>query len=201
MPPHQDHERRCEQILQAMTAIAVRDGLHSVSMRTVAAAAGVSLRLVQYYFGSKAALMRAGLERLEARGMQRWAARTPADADGPARDVLLALFAEALPVDDERRAFHVLWMAYAVLAMTDAEIPERAFVDGPDRLQAHIAATLEHGVAKGQFRADLDIALESVALLGLLHGLGTAVLVGQQRADTAMAAVAAHLDRLQPDPP
>ncbi|MCF7220542.1 TetR/AcrR family transcriptional regulator [Marilutibacter chinensis] len=197
MPRTADHAQRREQILQAMTAVALRDGLPAVSMRAVAAEAGISLRLVQYYFGSKAALMHAGLEQLESRSLQRWSSRTVGGGQASAFDTLLALFAEALPVDDEQRAFHFLWMSYAVLAMTDGDIPGRTFIQGPDRLQARIAAELERGIANREFRAAIDPAIESAALLALLHGLGTAVLVGQQDSATAMAAATLQLDRLR----
>ncbi|MDZ5697470.1 helix-turn-helix domain-containing protein [Chelativorans sp. M5D2P16] len=36
--------------------VASHEGLHAVSFRAVATEAGVSLRLVQYYFGTKAGL-------------------------------------------------------------------------------------------------------------------------------------------------
>ncbi|MFB8061103.1 TetR family transcriptional regulator, partial [Kitasatospora purpeofusca] len=45
-----DHEERRRQIAEALLRIADTQGLQSASMRAVAAEAGVSLRLVQYYF-------------------------------------------------------------------------------------------------------------------------------------------------------
>ncbi|MGV7636496.1 TetR family transcriptional regulator, partial [Mycobacterium kansasii] len=53
MPRSVDHEERRAQLADALARVAARDGLHAVSMRSVAAEAGVSLRLVQYYFTSK----------------------------------------------------------------------------------------------------------------------------------------------------
>ena len=48
-----DHEQRRREIATAVWRIAAERGLDSVSMREVAAEAGVSLRLVQYYFETK----------------------------------------------------------------------------------------------------------------------------------------------------
>ena len=89
-------------------------------------------------------------------------------------------------------------MSYAVLAMTDAEISDRAFVERPNRLPRRIAETLERGKTGGEFRTSLDAEMEATILLGLIHGLGTAVLVGQQTAETATAGMTFHLDRLTP---
>ncbi|KZB86001.1 TetR/AcrR family transcriptional regulator [Amycolatopsis regifaucium] len=55
--------------------VAAREGLHAVTMRSVAAESGVSLRLVQYYFDSKEQLLRGALRHLEKRSHDRWGAR------------------------------------------------------------------------------------------------------------------------------
>lgn len=197
MPRTVDHEQRRSMILKAFRRVAVRDGLHAVSLRAVAQEAGVSLRLVQYYFETKAGLMGAGLRMLEDASKERWSdrlAQGPQPPTAPAR--LRALFSEALPSDTESRDFHFLWMSYAVLAMTDETIGESAFVDGPDRLQRRIAAILREGQATGTLQEDLDAEAEAAILLAMLHGFGTAVLVGQQTADAAIACLEHHLARL-----
>ena len=58
MPKRVDHDERRRQIVRALWRIAERGGLGAVSFREVAAEAGVSVRLVQYYFGTKADLLR-----------------------------------------------------------------------------------------------------------------------------------------------
>lgn len=77
-------------------------------MRNVAAEAGVSLRLVQYYFHDKAQLMHATLQHLERQSNQRWAARlAQLPSPPPARAFLEAFLAEALPTDQPSRTFHL----------------------------------------------------------------------------------------------
>jgi AcrR family transcriptional regulator len=49
VPRRVDHEQRRRQITDALLRIAGTRGLQAVTMREVAAEAGVSLRLVQYY--------------------------------------------------------------------------------------------------------------------------------------------------------
>jgi AcrR family transcriptional regulator len=53
VPRRVDHAQRRRQIGEALLRIAHTRGLQAASMREVAAEAGVSLRLVQYYFHTK----------------------------------------------------------------------------------------------------------------------------------------------------
>ena len=78
MPKRVDHEERRRQIADALLRTAATRGLHATGMREVAAEAGVSLRLVQYYFGAREELMLAAIQRLAARFR-----RTGHDADQP----------------------------------------------------------------------------------------------------------------------
>ncbi|MGQ7792486.1 TetR/AcrR family transcriptional regulator [Faunimonas sp. B44] len=197
MPRTVDHDQRRSVILKAFIAVAARAGLHAVSLRAVAAEAGVSLRLVQYYFDTKAGLMQSGLTYLEDVSNKRLMVRLQSSGRSPtARRTLEALFAVALPTDVESRQFHLLWTSYAMLAMTDPDISDRTFVDSPMRLHERIASILEYGKAEGEFSNQIDHTAEASILVALIHGLGTAVLVGQQSTDTAYASFTYHLDGL-----
>ena len=88
-----------------------------------------------------------------------------------------------------------------MLAMTDPEISDRTFVESPNRLQERVASILKQGKAAGEFVREIDPEAEAYILLALIHGLGTAVLVGQQSADIASSSYAYHLDRLAPQRP
>lgn len=193
MPRTADHDARRTQIIDGLVRVAGRDGLHAVTMRAVAAEAGVSLRLVQYYFESKAQLMNAALERLERQSHERWAARLEGLRDPSPREVVEALVAEALPTDPESRVFHQVWTSYAVLAMTEPPMAAQPFVEGPDRLERQII-----GILAGAGAADPET--EAARLLALAHGLGTSVLVGRRSAESAMRILRRHLDELFPAP-
>lgn len=197
MPRTVDHDERRSMILEAFMRLAAREGLHAVTLRGVAAEAGISLRLVQYYFETKARLMQSGLTALETISNERLSARLRALGPRPgARATLEAYFAVALPTDHESRQFHLLWTSYAMLAMTDKEISDRTFVDGPDRQQTRIASLLEKGKSEGNFHRALDSEIEATILICLIHGLGTAVLVGQQTSERAFVSFGRYLDRL-----
>lgn len=197
MPRVVDHDQRRAQIADALVRVAGRHGLHAVTMRSVAAEAGVSLRLVQYYFRSKAQLLAGALDHLERESHRRWDARLARLPDPrSARQVLDAFVAEALPTDEESRTFHLVWTSYAVLAMTEPELAEQPFVAGPDRLERQLTDVLRGARAGGEIAPGLDPGAEAARLLSITHGLGTSVLVGQRTARAATAVLRYHLDRL-----
>ncbi|MDA2803992.1 TetR/AcrR family transcriptional regulator [Nocardiopsis suaedae] len=204
MPRTVDHRQRRAGICDALVRTAARDGLHAVTMRSVAAEAGVSLRLVQYYFATKGGLMHAALLHLEEHSHRRWNERLAAlPSPAPARARLHAFVAEAVPDDEESRVFHLLWTSFAVLAMTDPALAEQPFVSGPERLERQLADLLEEARTDGSLPADRDPALEATRLLALTHGLGTDVLTGRLTPDRARAVAEYHVDRVldgQPAP-
>src|SRR5580700_4732495 len=123
VPRRVDHEERRRQIADALVRTAATRGLHATGMREVAAEAGVSLRLVQYYFGTKEELLLAAMQHLAAQFAERGMARIKQlkDTKSPdyPRDLIAAILAEALPADDERRTFAVLNTAYFALSLTE----------------------------------------------------------------------------------
>ena len=199
MPKRVDHAERRARIIDALLRVAGREGLAAVTMRAVAAEAGVSLRLVQYYFDTKADLLHAVLEDLERRSHERWNARLTALPSAPStRDHVEQFLAEALPTDEPSRVFHLVWTSYAVLAMTDPELARLPFVAGPDRLERHLTETLRTAQQRGELVADTDPAIEAARLVTLTHGLGTSLLVGQRSEQEATAVLHYHLDRVLP---
>ena len=197
MPRTPDHTARRTQIAEALVRAAIRDGLHAVTMRSVAVEAGVSLRLVQYYFVNKEQLLAGALRHLERLSHERWAQRL-ADIPQPlpARAVIEAFVSEALPTDESSRAFHQLGMSYAVLAMTSPEIAEQPFISGVGRVESELIGLLERAVGAGEIAPDRDVHAEAVRLVALVNGLGTGMLIGQYTDEDAAQVVAYHLDRL-----
>ncbi|MER5215709.1 TetR/AcrR family transcriptional regulator [Streptomyces sp. NPDC002838] len=197
MPRTADHAQRRAQIIEGLVRVATRDGVHAVTMRAVAAEAGVSVRLVQYYFETKAQLMLAALRHLEQQSHERWAARLAALPSPPSpRALVEALLAEALPTDEASRAFHILWTSCAMLAMTDPELAAEPLAEGPERLEGRLADLLRQAQTDGVLDARADPSIESVRLLALSHGLGTSVLVGRRTPVSAMEVLGYHVERL-----
>ena len=123
MPKRVDHEERRRQIADALLRVAATRGLHATGMREVAAEAGVSVRLVQYYFGTKEELLLAAMQQLAAQFGARALARINRikEKENPVspRAVIAAILTRGLPADDERHTFTVLHTAYFALSLTD----------------------------------------------------------------------------------
>jgi DNA-binding transcriptional regulator YbjK len=177
---------RRDGIFDAVDRLIGTGGIQAVSMRAVAAEAGVSLRLVQYYGTDKNTLLTASLQRLSDRSIRRW--REQRSRDASLRSVIGGYFAATLPVDDETRAFHRISVSMEHMAVTGTEPAASAY-------RAHLAAT------GAEFTA---ACLDAVPELGeetagsivntamaLGHGLGSLLMAGRVTEESARATVAA----------
>jgi AcrR family transcriptional regulator len=204
VPKRVDHEERRRQIADALLRVAAARGLHATGMREVAAEAGVSLRLVQYYFGTKEELLLFAMQQLAAQFSGRAMARIKGlrEGDGPARprDVIATILTEGLPADDERRTFTILYTAYFALSLTDPALAISPLIRNSNAVIDVVAAQLRAAQAEGDMPAGLDPDLEALSLLAMSAGLGTSVLGGQSSPGQAQAVIDYHLDRLFPKP-
>jgi AcrR family transcriptional regulator len=114
-----DSDERDRTVVEATWRVLTRDGLAALSVRNVAAEAGLAPSSLRYTFPTQASVraraVRAVLDRLTAR-----VAAIPADVAGTAwaRAALL----ELLPLDDERRTEMEVTLALGAAAMTDDDL-------------------------------------------------------------------------------
>ncbi|MFD4393684.1 TetR/AcrR family transcriptional regulator [Kitasatospora sp. NPDC058478] len=215
MPKLVDHEERRAHIIDALLRTAADTGLHAVTMRSVAIEAGVSVRLVQYYFDTKEQLLLAALTRLAARMGERIQGRVQARvqervqerirdrarAAGPAaspRDIVEAVLLESVPTDEESRTFHLVYTEYAVLSITDPALTGQSFLTAPNEMEDFLVGQLTAARQAGDTDPRMDARQEAVVLLAVSAGLGLSVLLGQRTADDAVAVLHYHLGRLFP---
>jgi len=198
VPKRVDHEERRRQIADALLRVAATRGLHATGMREVAAEAGVSLRLVQYYFGTKEELLLAAMQQLAARFAERGLARIRQLKEAGPRGIIGAILTEALPADEERRTFTILNAAYFALALTDPALAIAPLVRNSDAVIGVVAARLRAAQATGDMPGHLDPDLEAFGLLAMAHGLSLSVLSGQPPVERAQAVIDYQLDRLFP---
>jgi AcrR family transcriptional regulator len=202
VPRRVDHEERRRQIADALVRTAAKRGLHATGMREVAAEASVSVRLIQYYFGTKEQLLLAAMQQLAAQFSDRVLARIQRTKEtaNPAspRDVIAAILTEALPADDESRTFTLVYTAYLALSLTDPALAIRPLVRNSGVVSEVIAAQLRAAQAAGDMPDCLDPDLEAISLLTMSAGLGTSVIAGHSSAGQAQAVIDYHLRRLFP---
>ncbi len=193
MPKKVDHEERRRHIAEAVLRIAGRDGLDRATLRDVAVEAGISLGAVQHYFRGKDEMLRYVVgylgERVTARIMARIGDMTSV------RSILRVMAAEMLPLDDRRRAERRAGQAFGIRAVDVPELTEGPR-EGVGWLHTQVAELIAQGQRDGELRPGLDPERESIALLAMIEGLATYVLLGVHDPDQAMATVRHHLDRL-----
>ncbi|SOC20816.1 TetR/AcrR family transcriptional regulator [Thalassospira xiamenensis] len=195
MPKIVNHDKRRGEIIDALIRLAACTGLHMITMRAVATEADVSLRLVQYYFTDKAGLMHAALRKLETDSHQRWAERLSGDSTTDnSRKILESFITEAIPDDRQSRTFHLVWLSYAMIAMTDAFMASHPFAEGPKRLERQLYDLFVKCQLDGSLPVEADPAFEATRLITLVHGLGTSVMIDHLDASSAIATAHRHLE-------
>jgi AcrR family transcriptional regulator len=200
VPRRVDHDERRRELTGALLRIASTRGLRAVTMREVAAEAGVSLRVVQYYFTDKRTLMAAGVAELAARLDRRVRERATAIGTGLApRTVLEIVLTAILPMDDDSRADQLAWTAYYAAGLTGADwVPQIAdeALAPPNALENWLTGVVTRAHEAGVIAADRDPRTEVVALLALANGLTSSVLGTQRTAEQAAEVLRYTLDRL-----
>ncbi|MDH2426078.1 TetR/AcrR family transcriptional regulator [Sphaerisporangium sp. TRM90804] len=195
MPKVVDHEQRRARLVEAVWALAIQSGLEGVTLRRVAAEAGVSMGQVQHYYPSMRELVRDALDRavraLNAKIEASIGAVGAASPEVVLRECLHAVIA----LDDEsvrltRFALAVLGRTMSDPAMTPVLAP------GDDELLAFTAGLItaarsERGSPlRGGERMDADISW-SVAT-----SLGVDIAIGHRSAEAARSLLDHHIERL-----
>lgn len=197
MPKVVDHDARRAQIAEALLAVVRRDGVGAVSVRSVAAQAGLSVGSMRHTVTSQADLVAFAMEAVAERVASRIGARVSGwSAEGPT-DVgdLVDLCGEVLPLDDERRAEAAVWLELVTLARTDPTLSEvsDAAHDGLRRVADRVVGVLLHGADRRTLAREalrLHALLDGLALHGVLHPQGA-------RPAEVRAVVAHHLMALR----
>ncbi len=198
MPKLVDQEQRRREIAQAVWQVAAERGLESVSLRNVAAAGGVSMGRVQHYFGSRNEMILFAcrhLVELAGEGLAQLAAGDPADTSP--MTVIRNVALQSLPLDDRQRAGATVWYSFLRAAVTDPPLAEYIA-----EVWAGTHALLTQQVIAAQECREIDgsadPSLAAHALLCLIDGLTSHLLVGHYTPEVALALLEDHLRGLAP---
>lgn len=197
MPKKVDRFSRRTTIAASVWRLTARGGIEAVTMRGVAADAGMSLGQVQHYFASKDALLSFAYdlvgEQVAARISQR---DDPAGDEEPGpRQFVHNVLIEMLPLDEERSLEAHVCFAFLARAAVEPDLAAQ-LRKGHAELQDFIVDQLRRGQRGGTVPVRLDPAREARTLLAVLDGLTAHVLIGHHSPSDAEHALSAHLDDL-----
>jgi len=160
--------KRAAEILAAAAKVFARRGYHGASTQDIADVLGIRQASLYYYFESK----EAALEAVCAAGVEDYAVRALRIERGPgsaSEKVARLVFQHLAPMAER-------------LEFTQAFLRERRFLPDPARRRIRaferryeriIQRVIEDGIASGEFRADLDSRMATLALLGLGNSAAT----------------------------
>lgn len=190
VPRRADHELRKRQITDAVVRITVKGGLASATFREVAAEAGVSVRLVQYYFGTKDQLLLATQRHVAERSVARIRRLLAETNDGP-HHVLRTIMRSFVPVDDETRDAMLMYIALFTASLLDPVLKRKEAHDVPASMRHVFAQQLR----RAKLRPGVEPDQEALILLTVVTGLSQGVLDGQITTTEAFRLIDYALDR------
>ena len=180
MPRQVDHLQRRREFAEAVWAVIAAQGIEGVTLRAVAAEAGVSVGRVQHYYATREELVRDSCRLMidaAADAVGHEDGVHPADPAAALRAILVA----GLPTIPSGRVGVAVWTAYLAKSVGDPVLAE--LIGDTQRAAAnHVESLLSDlGVPPS------DAAGCAVELLALADGLGTRVLVEGMGAAEALA--------------
>lgn len=191
MPRVVDVEARRRELSDALWRIVRREGIGGVTVRAVAAEAGVSAGMVQHYFRTQDELIEFAMYQ----ALQQMAERVrQVDLSEPDLESAMAALEAVLPLDEQRRAEAQVWLAMLSRRHARPSLGRQGtMVD--DALREGIRVGLEGLVRAGLVDDGRDLEVEVVRLHALIdglsvHGLGDPPWLGP---DEIRAALLAHL--------
>lgn len=189
MPKLADHDERRRTITTACRKLIAVAGLEAATFQSVAAEAGVSVRLVQYYFGNKRQLLLAthqatvddAIAMLEVYWTQCWDDLAP-------REVLRKALADCLPLDDQRRSDAIVLAAFRTAGLTDSR-GYAVSADVSDMVRSVVDCQVERLNQLSPTGRKLKRVCESDLIIAGIAGLTERLLTGQMTAQRAVQLV------------
>ncbi|HET8612415.1 MAG TPA: TetR/AcrR family transcriptional regulator [Sphingomonas sp.] len=173
--PRSNSEDRRRQVCDIAGRLLARAGLEAVTVREVAREAGCSTRIVSHHFSNKHELLLLVFNEFSGRAL---AACEAALAEGK---TLAAALEAILPIDDERRMYWQIWLAFWGKIAEDPEFRDAQVTRAHQMrgLIEHMLAICE-GAGAGE---DHDWSFEADRLLTILVGIATQGVFDPERWD------------------
>ncbi|MBW4538354.1 MAG: TetR family transcriptional regulator [Myxacorys chilensis ATA2-1-KO14] len=165
-------ERRIE-VANAAWRVIVREGLDRTSMRAIAQELGSSTGVVTHYFRDKEELILFALEQVFENVLKDMKACTKR---GQGIDRLEQMIFMALPLEVSDKADWKVWVAFLGYSIGREHLVQE-HRKRYDFLRQIISQELADLQTANLIRADLDLTLEANALVALVDGIGTGIII------------------------
>lgn len=195
MPKQVDHQERRETIARALWRVVDQRGVLRLSLREVAAEAGMSHGQLQHYFASRQELLSFAMDFAAEQTAQRVARGLQALGAAPhPRDVLRVILVEMLPLHDDARATSRMNAAYVLEALHDNAIRDRTR-EGLRQGREQVNVLITQAITDGKIARDRDADTETDRVLALT-GLTPLLELEVINPGEALAAIDQHLGEL-----
>jgi AcrR family transcriptional regulator len=188
VPKRVDHRARRIRIADALMRVAATQGLEAVSLRHVAAEAGVSAGMVQHYFRTKDEMVEFALQAVREKVEVRLAEDSALATATTPKAMVRAILVQLLPIDDARWLEGHVGLAFHAYAAVRPALAEQLRTDAA-QLRAFVADQIR---AERGPEADAEDA--ALVLLALVEGISMQVLNRYYDAAAALDALDAQLD-------
>jgi AcrR family transcriptional regulator len=184
-----NRRRRFAEVIDAAAQVFARRGYHGAATQDIADVLGIRQASLYYYFESK----EAALEAVCASGVEDYAVRAQKvlRSASTASDKVAQLVFQHLAPMAERLDYTVVFLRERRFLPEPARKRIRAIEVRYERI---IQRIIEQGVKSGEFRADLDTRMATLALLGL--GNSAALWFGREPGVTLERITASYVDLL-----
>lgn len=194
-PVDRRNERR-NRIAEAVLELASREGLDHVTLRSVAAEAGISMGQVQHYFATKDDMLLAAVQ-LATEGMgRRVGERIDSLGDSSESEaVLRAILEEMLGLHPDARRLLRISASILTIGHADPRIAE-ALTGDDDELVELTVETVREAQREGRVDSRRDPEHETVILWAIAGDLGYQVAHDHRPGDEALDVLRYYLDLL-----
>lgn len=195
MPKVVDHEQRRRGIAEVVLRIVAADGVAAATLRRVAAESGHAMGTIQHYFHTTRQMLQYAIALQEKERAERIGARARAEWESGPRAVLEGIMDEVLPTGGPQRQEAAVGLAYYIAWHRHPELKESLFKDIP-AARAAIASVIADAQQRGLVDEGVEPDLEASVFFALIDALASAVAVGHQSPEEALATARYHLDRV-----
>lgn len=195
MPKIVDHDLQREKFAEAAMALIARHGLEGLTMRAVAAEAGLSYGSLFHYFESKDELLKHAIRHSTSQQSRRINEVTSKYAGLTALEHLLC---DDTIINESSRDAWMVWMTFQYKVALQESFAE-LHADLIEGWLARITQLLKHAQEAGEISDSLDIEFEALAVWAYSAGVGQ---LGLLHANTLTAnlqkkLISAYLDKLR----